>query len=132
MTRILFLLQEIHLNNVILARYRIERYPFPLGWNTYIKKIATSYFRSWYTPFWTHFHILRVIPYHPQFTFFRYAVDMHHDKGAFRHPWKESSGDFADDLHDERKNGIAMSDCKRFNRNFHTSLIILLENGSSS
>ena len=73
-----------------------------------------------------------MIPYHPQFTFFRYAVDMHHDKGAFRHPWKESSGDFADDLHDERKNGIAMSDCKRFNRNFHTSLIILLENGSSS
>ena len=38
MTRILFLLQEIHLNTILLAQYRIERYPFPLGWNTYIKK----------------------------------------------------------------------------------------------
>lgn len=57
---------------------------------------------------------------------------MYHDEGAFRHSWQESSGDFADDLHDEIKNGIAMSDCKRFNRNSHPSLIMMLENGSSS
>ena len=43
---------------------------------------------------------------------------MYHDKGAFRHPWKESSGDFADDLHVEIKNGVAMSDGKRFIRYF--------------
>lgn len=31
MTRILFLLQGIYWDDVLLARYRIERYPFPLG-----------------------------------------------------------------------------------------------------
>ena len=73
-----------------------------------------------------------MISHHPQFTFFRYTIDMYNDEGAFRYPWQESSGDFADDLHDEINNGIAMRDRIQFIRNFRTSLIILIENGSSS